>query len=184
MLAAEQESRTEVGDVRFLLGETPDVAVVDKVVALPEGEVIGFCQQAFYLNVHAGAGHGGGLQALEPETPSDAGLYAFCRNDHLGPNFRCAHSIPETFYHADCAVAVGFLAHYVTYGLGSGKGHQFYAVIFGQMGEQGVELFAVQHESHAGLRDLDVHACRAVDVDAVDDGLDTVFVNRAVAFQV
>ena len=41
VLAACEESGTEVRDVRLLFRETPDVAVVDKVVTLPEGEVVG-----------------------------------------------------------------------------------------------------------------------------------------------
>lgn len=81
------ESGTEVRDVGFDFRETPDVPVVDKVMALPEREIVGAGEDALHLDIDSGAGDAWLLDAVETDLPSDAAFDAVCRDDHFCTDF-------------------------------------------------------------------------------------------------
>ena len=183
MLSCGEEAGAEVRDVRFLLRETPDVSVVDKVVTLPEGEVVGFGQEPLHLDVDAGAGLERILHAVEPDHAADAAFDAVGGDDHLRKDFLRTGL-------GDAPVAVAFsendadhssVALDFAYEFSSGASFNLGPVVGSEFCEPRVENFSVQHDARARLRNLDVHAIRAVNVKAVDNAFDAAFVNRTVS---
>ena len=84
VIVRNQETGAEVRDVGFDFRETPDVAVVDEVVALPECEVVRLGEYALHLNIDASAGECWFLDTVEADLPADAAFDTVCGNDHLG----------------------------------------------------------------------------------------------------
>ena len=180
MLVRNEESCAEVRDVGFDFRETPDVAVVDEVVALPECEIVRLGEYALYLDIDAGAGECGFLDAVEADLPTDAAFDAVCGDDHLGADFFGRFSGAFAELDADKACSVFDVSDKFC----TGAGDEFCAVVFGEAGEAWVELFAVEHDARTFLREVDVHAVRAVNIKSVDNCLDAVFIDGTVCLQV
>jgi len=180
VIVRNQESGAEVRDVGLDFRETPDVAVVDEVVALPECEVVRLGEDSLHLNIDAGAGEPWLLDAVEADLAADAAFNAVCSNDHLGADFFGRFSGAFAELDADEACSV----FYFTDKFCSGAGDDFCAVVFGEAGETRVELFAVEHDARAFLREVDVHAVRAVNIKSVDNRLDAVFIDGTVGLQI
>lgn len=180
MLVRNEESCAEVCDVGFDFRETPDVTVVDKIVALPEGEVIRLGEEALHLDVDSGAGVSWLLDAVEADLSSDAAFDAVCCDDHFGSDFFCRFAGTVAELDADEACSVFDVPDKFS----AGFRDDFGAVVFGEAGEVRVELFAVEHDARAFLREVDVNAVRTIDVESVDNRFDAAVVNRAVGLQV
>ena len=180
MLVRNEESCAEVRDVGFDFRETPDVTVVDKIVALPEGEVIRLGEEALHLDVDSGAGVSWFLDAVEADLSSDAAFDAVCCDDHFGTDFFCRFAGTVAELDADKACSVFDVSDKFC----TGAGDEFCAVVFGEAGEAWVELFAVEHDARTFLREVDVHAVRAVNIKTVDNSFNTAVVDRAVSLQV
>ena len=180
MLVRNEESCAEVRDVGFDFRETPDVTVVDKIVALPEGEVIRLGEEALHLDVDSGAGVSWFLDAVEADLSSDAAFDAVCCDDHFGTDFFCRFAGTVAELDADKACSVFDVSDKFC----TGAGDEFCAVVFGEAGEAWVELFAVEHDARTFLREVDVHAVRAINIKSVDNCLDAVFIDGTVGLQV
>ena len=180
VLACNQESSAEVRDVGFLFGEAPDVAVVDKVVTLPEREIVGAGEDALHLNVDACACESRLLQAVESELSSDAAFDAIGCDDHLGSDFFGGVAFAFAEFYADEAHAFFDISDKFC----TGACDELCSVVFGEVGEPRVELFAVEHDARAFLREVDVYAVRAVNIKSVDNAFDATVVDRAVSLQV
>ena len=180
VIVRNQESGAEVRDVGFDFREAPDVAVVNKVVALPEREVVRLGKDALHLDVDACAGESWLLEAVEADLAADATFDAVCGNDHLGADFfgRFAGAIAEL----DADGAHAFFDGSDVFG--AGLCDEFGAIVLSEVGEPRVELFTVEHDARAFLCEVDVHAVRAVYVESVDNRFDAALVDRAVGLQI
>ena len=180
VLARNQESGAEVRDVGFDFWETPDITVVDKIVTLPESEIVRLGEDSLHLDVDSGAGETWLLNAVQTDLSSDVAFDTVCGDDHLGANFFCRFSgaFAEFHTHEACPVFD------VTDKFCACAGDELGPVVFGEVGEPRVEFFAVEHDARAFLGEVDVHAVRAVNIKSVDNRLDAVLVYRAVSLQV